>query len=230
MTGTGVAGVRVRANFPTKTGQTTPGPWSSTASFTRTMGEPTGASTDASPNHLLFNWDAKPGTKHYRVLVANREDFATTVEDVKTDNTSYAPALTSAAYTQGGTYWWKVAAYDEDGNVGDFSRSHSFTLKKMVANRPGGVGVSQRLRITAKGKLRAKRMSRVVVTIKAGGKIVRGAKVRGLASGLKPRWRATNKRGQVVFRFKPKRKGVVYFQATKKGYLVGTLRVRIRAR
>ena len=228
MTGTGVAGIRVRANFPTKTGQTTPGPWSSTVHFTRTMGEPTGAATDASGNYLLFNWDAKPGTKHYRVLVANREDFAQTVEDVKTDNTSYAPMLTAAGYMAGGTFWWRVAAYDEDGNVGDFTRAHSFTLKKSSPNRPGAVQVSQRLRLTVKGRLRAKRMSRVVVTIKAGGKVVRGAKVRGLTQGLKPRWRATNRRGQVVFRFRPKRKGMAFFQATKRGYLVGTARVRVR--
>ncbi|HEX7255125.1 MAG TPA: hypothetical protein VF236_04290 [Gaiellaceae bacterium] len=230
MTGTGVAGIRVRANFPTKSGQTTPGPWSSTVHFTRTMGEPTGARTDASAAHLLFAWDPKPGTKHYRVLVANREDFATTVEDVKTDNTSHAPTLTAATYLQGGTFWWKVAAYDEDNNVGDFTRAHSFTLKKATANSPGGIRASQRLRIGVKGRLRVKRMSRVVVTIRAGGKIVRGAKVRGLAQGLKPRWRATNRKGQVVFRFRPKRKGVVLFQATKRGYLVGTARVRVRAR
>ena len=228
MTGTGVLGIRVRANFPTKTGQTTPGPWSSTVNFTRTMGEPTGAATDASGNHLQFNWDPKPGTKHYRVLVANREDFATTVEDVKTDNTSYAPTLTAAGYLAGGTFWWRVAAYDEDNNVGDFTRAHSFTLKKSSPNSPGAVQVSQRLRITLKGRLRARRMSRVVVTIKAGGKVVRGAKVRGLAQGLKPRWRATNARGQVVFRFRPKRKGMAFFQATKRGYLVGTARVRVR--
>ena len=103
MTGTGILGVRVRASFPTKTGQTTSGPWSATSQFTRTMGEPTGARTDASPNHLLFV-DPKPGTKHYRVLVANREDFATTVENVVTDNTSYAPPLTSTLYLQG-TFW-----------------------------------------------------------------------------------------------------------------------------
>jgi hypothetical protein len=228
MTGTGIVGVRVRANFPTKTGQTTPGPWSSTANFTRTMGEPTGARTDATPTSLVFSWDPKPGTKQYRLLVANREDFATTVEDLRTDNTSYAPTLTSTLYLQGGTFWWKVAAYDEDNNVGDYTRAHSFTLAKTSASRPGGIQVAQRLRIFVKGRLRAKRMSRAVVTIKAGGRVVAGAKVRGLGSGLKPRWRATNRRGQVVFRFRPKRKGVVYFQATKRGYLVGTARVRVR--
>jgi hypothetical protein len=192
------------------------------------MGEPTGASTDASPTSLLFSWDPKPGTKQYRVLVANREDFATTVEDVKTDNSSFAPTLTSTLYMNGGTFWWKVAAYDEDNNVGDFTRAHSFTLQK--TSSAGGIRVSQRLRIFVKGRLRARRMSRAVVTIRAGGKVVRGAKVRGLAQGLRPRWRATNRRGQVVFRFRPKRKGMALFQATKRGYLVGTARVRVRVR
>jgi hypothetical protein len=228
MTGTGILGVRIRANFPTKTGQTTSGPWSATSQFTRTMGEPTGARTDASPNHLLFAWDPKPGTKHYRVLVANREDFATTVENVVTDNTSYAPPLTSTLYLQGGTFWWKVAAFDEDNNVGDFTRPHSFTLAKTSANRPGGIQAAQRLRLAVKGRARVRRLSRLVVTVRAGGRVVPGAKVRGLGSGLRPRWRATNRRGQVVFRFRPKRKGVVYFQATKRQYLVGTLRVRVR--
>lgn len=226
MTGTGVAGIRVRANFPTKTGLTTAGPWSPTVQFTRTMGEPTGAATDASTAHLTFMWDPKPGTKQYRVLVANREDFATTVEDVTTDNSSYAPTLTNPGYAPGGTFYWKVAAVDEDRNVGDFTRAHSFTLKKTAG--PGGVQVSQRLRLGLRGKLRAKRMSRVVVTVKAGGRPVAGAKVRGLGSGLRPRWRATNRKGQVVFRFKPKRRGVVLFQATKRGYLVGAAKARIR--
>jgi hypothetical protein len=227
MTGTGIAGIRVRANFPTKTGLTTAGPWSSTVQFTRTMGEPTGAATDASTDHLVFMWDAKPSTKQYRVLVANREDFATTVEDVTTDNISYAPTLTNPGYAQGGTFYWKVAAVDEDRNVGDFTRAHSFTLKK-ASSGPGGVQISQRLRIGIRGKLRAKRMSRVVVTVKAGGRAIAGAKVRGLGSGLKPRWRATNRKGQVVFRFRPKAKGRVLFQATKRGYLVGAAQARIR--
>jgi hypothetical protein len=226
MTGTGIAGIRVRANFPNKTGLTTAGPWSATVQHTRTMGEPTGAATDASANHLIFSWDPKPGAKQYRVLVANREDFATSVEDFTTDNTSYATTLTHPGYALGGTFFWKVSAIDEDRNVGDYTRAHSFTLKK--TSGPGGVQVAQRLRVGFRGKMRVRRMSRVVVTVKAGGRVVRGAKVRGLGSGLRPRWRATNRRGQVVFRFRPKRKGMVLFQATKRGYLVGAARGRIR--
>ena len=52
--------------------------------------------------------------------------------------------------------------------------------------------------------------------------------VRGLGLGMRARWRATNRRGQVVFRFRPKGKGMVFFQATKRNYLVGTARVRVR--
>src|ERR671925_850641 len=227
MTGTGVAGIRVRANFPTKTGTTTPGPWSSTAYFTRTMGEPTGAATDASESHLLFSWDAKPGAKQYRLLVSNREDFAVTIEDVTTDNTSYASPLMNPGYLAGGTFYWKVSAIDEDHNVGDFTRAHSFVLRKATTG-PGGIQASQRLRLGIKGRLRAKRLSRVVVTVRAGGRVIRGAKVRGLAPGLSRRWRTTNRYGKVVFRFRPKRNGVAVFQATKRGYLVGAATVRIR--
>ena len=66
--------------------------------------------------------------------------------------------------------------------------------------------------------------------VKAGARLSLVAKVRGLALGLKAR--ASGPRtgaAQVVFRFRPKRKGVVFFQATKRNYLVGTARVRVAA-
>ncbi|MDQ3777611.1 MAG: hypothetical protein M3310_01900, partial [Actinomycetota bacterium] len=226
MTGTGVVGIRVRANFPTKTTMTTPGPWSQTVRFTRTMGEPTGAATEASTDHLLFRWDAKPGTKQYRVLVSNREDFATPIEDVTTDNTSFAPTLTQTFYLQGGTFYWRVAAIDEDRNVGDFTRPHSFTLRPTTGSGP--VVVTQRLRVAASGTLRARRLRRLVITVRSGGRPVAGAKVRGVGAGVRTRYRATNRVGQVVFRVRPKRRGFVFFQATKARYIAGAARVRVR--
>jgi len=225
MTGTGVVGLRARANFPTGTTQTTAGPWSKTVQFTRTMGEPTGAATDASADHLLFSWDPKPGAKQYRVIVSNREDFAASVEDVTTDNTSYAPPLTQYLYTQGGTFYWRVTAIDDDRNIGDFTRAHSFALRKTAT---GPVQARQRLRLGVRGALRAKRLRRVVVTVSAGGRPVLGAKVRGLGFGVKTRYRATDARGQVVFRLRPKRRGLMIFQATKAGFLAGATRARIR--
>jgi large repetitive protein len=227
MTGTGVTGIRVRANFPTKTTQTTPGPWSPTIHFTRTMGEPTGAATDATPDSLLFRWDPKPGAKQYRVLVSNREDFSLPLEDVTTDNSSYASPLTHTSYLQGGTFYWRVAAIDDDRNVGDFTRAHSFTLRR-TAGTTNPVVVTQRLRVGAKGRLRARRFARIVITVKAGGRPVARAKVRGMGAGLLTRYRSTNRRGQVVFRVKPKRRGFVLFQATKARYIAGAVQVRVR--
>jgi hypothetical protein len=204
--------------------QTTPGPWSPTVYHTRTVGEPTGARTDATDDHVLFAWDPKPGTKQYRVLVSAREDFSLVLEDVKTDNTSYAPPLTHAGYTLGGTFWWKVAAMDEDQNLGDFTRPHSFALKK----GGGPVQTTQRLRLSMKGRLKARRLRRVVVTVKAGARPVAGARVRAFGVGVITKWRKTNKYGRVVFRVKPKARGVVFFQATKTGYLAAAGRMRVR--
>jgi hypothetical protein len=226
MTGTGITGIRVRANFPTNTTAVTPGPWSSTVFHTRTVGEPTGARTDATGDRVLFSWDAKPGAKQYRVLVSGKEDFSVGVEDVKTDNTSFAPSLLLPGYLQGGTFWWKVAAVDDDLNLGDFTRAHSFVLAKSVTG--AGPQTTQRLRLTSKGRLVAKRLRRVVVTVKAGARPVRAARVRAFGVGVVTRWRTTNRYGRVTFRLKPKAKGVMFFQATKKGYLAATSRVRVR--
>jgi hypothetical protein len=223
MTGTGVTGIRVRANFPTNTTTVTPGPWSTTAYHTRTVGEPAGAKTDATTDHVLLSWDPKLGTKQYRVLISSREDFSAQVEDVKTDNTSYAPQLLLASYLTGGTYWWKVAAMDEDLNLGDFSRPQSFSVK-------GGsvVRTTQKLTLSAKGRLKARKLRRLVVTVKAGGRPISAVKVRAYGAGLVTKWRATNRKGQVVFRLKPKMKGMLFFQAMKTGYLAGTARMRVR--
>jgi hypothetical protein len=223
MTGTGVTGIRVRANFPTNTASVTPGPWSNTAFHTRTVGEPTGARTDATDDHVLLSWDPKLGTKQYRVVVSSREDFSAQVEDVKTDNTSYAPQLMLASYLTGGTFWWKVAAMDEDMNLGDFTRPHSFSVK-----RGSVVHTTQRLTVSAKGRLQARRLRRLVVTVKAGARPIAGAKVRAYGGGLVTKWRATNKNGQVVFRLRPKTKGMVFFQAMKAGYVAGSGKLRVR--
>jgi hypothetical protein len=142
---------------------------------------------------------------------------------VTTDNTSYAPLLTQTTYLRGGRFWWKVSALDDDRNVGDFTRAHSFTIKAS-----GTVRVTQRLRLSFKGKLRARRTRQLVVTVKAGGRPVRGARVRTFGNGFVTKWRTTNRRGRVVFRIKPKRRGVVYVHAKKAGYLSASGRVRAR--
>ena len=49
-----------------------------------------------------------------------------------TENLSNAPTLTDAAFIDGGTLYWRVAAIDEGNNVGGFATGQFKTPKRMV--------------------------------------------------------------------------------------------------
>jgi hypothetical protein len=113
---------------------------------------------------------------------------------------------------------------DEDLNLGDFTRPQSFSLKK----GPAAVRVTQKLKLTAKGRLKSRKLRRLVVTVKAGARPIASAQVRAFGMGVVTKWRKTNRRGQVVFKLKPKSKGFVFLQARKTGYLSASSRLRVR--
>jgi hypothetical protein len=215
LTGTGVFHWRVRAEFPKQGSGTTPGPWSVSTPFTRSIGEPGGLKTDASPDHVLLSWAPKLGVKQYKLQVSGRPDFASTVEDVTTDNTAYAPKLSNVAYLSGNQLYWHVAGVDADGNVGDFSPAQPLSLLP-------------KLSLSLKGKLRKKRRSQVTVTVKnAGGTWMSGVRVRATGAGVSQA-RTTNSFGVARFVLRPKKRGRVLFTARKSGFQSAgrTLRVR----
>src|SRR5262249_43251315 len=109
-TGTGVWHWRVRAEFPTSSTGTTPGPYSATQSYTRTIGEPGNAKTDSAKDHVLLSWDPRLGAMQYKLQIASTPDFSRTPETVSTDNTSYAPAMTSYGDTSASRIYWRVTA------------------------------------------------------------------------------------------------------------------------
>jgi hypothetical protein len=84
------------------------------------------------------------------------------------------------------------------------------------------------LKLSAKGRLKAHRSRKLVVTVKAGSRPLAGVSVRAYGAGLVTKWRKTGRRGQVVFRLRPKAKGIIFLQAMKPGYLSGTSRLRVR--
>jgi hypothetical protein len=231
MTGTGIWGWRVRALFPKQLGsQTQPGPWSATKPYTRTIAEPGGARTETSGVSLLLSWNAKPAAKNYRVQISQRADFQQNVEQVDTDNTSYAPTLLASAYLSGGTFWWRVAAQDEDRNIGDFSPAQQFTLAK----QPGsGTIALTKLRLATK-LVKATKGRRVTVTVRANGRPARGALVRVFARGVTPLKAKTNRYGRVTFRVKKLGRGkrlvrrMSHFRAAKTGFLPGRRSIVIR--
>jgi hypothetical protein len=217
LTGTGVFHWRVRAEFPTQgTGTTTPGPWSVSSPFTRSIGEPVGLKTDAGPDRVLLSWAPKLGVKQYKVQVSGRPDFATAVENVMTENTAYAPKLSNVAYLSGNQLYWRVAGVDADNNVGDFSPAQPLSLLP-------------KLKISVKGSLRKKRRGRVTVTVRnASGNWMRGVKVRVTGAGVKARPQSTNALGYVRFTLRPTKRGRVLFTARKSGFQSAGITLRVR--
>jgi hypothetical protein len=216
MTGTGLFHWRVRANFPKSGSGTVPGPYSAALPFTRTIGEPSGAHASASKTHLLFQWEPKAGAKTYRLQVSSRRDFARLVEDVTTDLTTYAPLLTRPQYESGGPLYWRVAAVDEERNVGAFTQIQLIRL-------------AERMRVSVSRRPTRGRPARVIVSVRsAAGVPVRGATVRATGAGVSARVARTSRAGKATLRLRPSRKGTLVFKAVKAGFQPATYAIKIR--
>jgi hypothetical protein len=216
LTGTGVFHWRVRAEFAKQGYGTTPGPWSVSSPFTRSIGEPGGLRTDAGTDHLLLAWNPKLGVKQYKLQVSGRPDFATTVEDVTTDNTAYAPKLSDVAYLSGNQLYWRVAGVDADNNVGDFSPAQPLSLLP-------------HLKLTVKGSLRKRRRATVSITVKNGsGNWMQGVSVRVVGAGVKAQTRKTSMWGVARFTIRPTKRGRVLFTAKKSGFQSAGITLRVR--
>jgi hypothetical protein len=216
LTGTGVFHWRVRAEFPKQGSGETPGPWSASSPFTRTIGEPGGLKTDSAPDHVLLSWNPKLGVKQYKLQVSGRPDFSTTIENVTTDNTAYAPKLSNVAYLSGNQLYWRVAGVDPDGNLGDYSPAQPLSMLP-------------RMKMTAKGTLRKKLRRTVTITVKnAGGSWIKGARVRVTGPGVKARTLSTSVFGVVRFTIRPTRRGRVLFTAKKPGFQSAGITLRVR--
>jgi hypothetical protein len=216
MTGTGLFHWRVRANFPKSGSGTVPGPYSAALPFTRTIGEPSGAHASASKTHLLFQWEPKAGAKTYRLQVSSRRDFARLVEDVTTDLTTYAPLLTRPQYESGGPLYWRVAAVDEERNVGAFTQIQLIRL-------------AERMRVSVSRRPTRGRPARVIVSVRsAAGVPVRGATVRAAGAGVSGRVARTSRAGKATLRLRPTRKGTLVVKAVKAGFQPATYAIKIR--
>jgi hypothetical protein len=218
MHGTGIFHWRVRAEFPRSQFGLTAGPYSQTYSFTRTIREPLGAHADFDVNHVLLSWNPKAGAKRYRVQISGTPDFAQLVENVGTDNTSYAPVLKYFGFRtlNTGRLYWRVAAMDEGDNVGDFTQ-------------PQLISRTRRMEITLRGALKRGKKAALTIMVSdfetAGG--VGGARVHVTGAGLRKRAR-TSSFGSVRLFLKPKRKGALTISASKAGFRPTSVRLRIR--
>jgi hypothetical protein len=216
MTGTGIFHWRVRANFPKAVANTVvPGPFSAQAAFTRTIGEPAGAHSELTKDHLLLSWEPKAGAKEYRVQVSSSPDFATPAEDVTTDNTAWAPYLTQPIYLDGGTLYWRVAAVDADRNIGDFSPAQK-------------IGLAARMRVSLmRFPIRGRRSAVTAKVVDLKNKPVGGARVTISGAGIKLHARRTNKAGTASFRLRATKRGMLTVRALKTGYQPAVFTFRV---
>jgi len=213
--GPGIWRWRVRAEFPKLPAGFVTGPWSSYVPFTRTLSEPSGAQTSVSGHHVLLSWNWKLGAKNFRVQISARPDFSASLEDVTTDNTSYAPVLTHSTYVNGGSVYWRVAAMDKAMNLGDWTQAQR-------------IDIAQRLRVAVSRPALRRRWTRVVVTVSDPAlKPVAGATVRVSGAGIRRKTGRTNRSGKVSFRLRPPKRGRLVFNASKPGFASGALSMRI---
>jgi hypothetical protein len=215
--GTGVFGQRVRANFPSTTGTPTHGPWSTTLDFTRTLPAPASPTASVTKTGLSFSWAPRPEAREYRIQVSRTSDFERPVDTATTDNTTYAPTMTTYGYLGGGTLFWRVAAVDEGRNVGRYTTARKITTPKGF--RLSTYGYPE------KGRRVEIRFSARETT---GSDPVRSAAVRLWGAGVNTATKRTKSDGSVVFRIRARRLGTVYAEAKKRGYQ--TVRIQLKVR
>jgi hypothetical protein len=66
--------------------------------------------------NVLFQWSATAGASRYLVEASTSDTFATKIESVTTDMTSWAPGQTSPAWPNGPIYW-RVSSLDATGGI-----------------------------------------------------------------------------------------------------------------
>lgn len=211
--GIGTFRYKVRANFAARSGAVASA-YSAPRDFTRVISPPSSPRVTRSRTRLVFSWNPAAAGKSYRVDVSATESFSTTVESITTDNTSWAPKLTSPAFRGTGPLYWRVATVDEGGNTGAFV---SAAIRK-------GKPLSVRVR----GSLRHNHTSRLMIFVRGGGKALRAASVSVSGAGVRGQTRRTGKSGRVSIRLRPTKIGRVSIIVKRTGYADKTVTVSVK--
>jgi hypothetical protein len=208
LTGLGVIRWQVRANFPKLPFGTVPGAWSPVQTFDRFIDPPPGAAMSSNSKRVLLTWDASPAAKRYRAEFSDTSSFSRLIDSHTTYNTNYAPRLVQLGYQNGGVLYWRVAALDEDNNVGGWATG-TFKLPRAM-------------RVMALGFLTKRKRGVVTVAVQTTkGKPIKRARVKVRGAGVRARPKRTRQDGTVKFRVRARRSGSITLTVTKRGYRTG---------
>jgi hypothetical protein len=227
ITGVGITTLRVRADFPKSNSiSTQAGPWSDPVQFVHTIHEPLNLAQDIGTRKVVLSWGAKTGVKNYKVQVSTRQDFSPAIETKTTDNPSFAPTMLSSTYTNGGTFYWRVAAVDAGNVAGDWSAVHSFSLAPITT-----VVTLKKFKLSSKGYLVKNRYRTVYIYVKDLSTLspVSGAVVRASGAGVKTTSKVTGSTGVAKFYLKATKLAKVTFKVTRSGYQTAYLYKKVRA-
>jgi hypothetical protein len=205
LTGLGVLRWQVRANFPKLPFGTVPGGWSPVQTFDRFIEPPPNAGMSANSKRVLLSWEASPAAKKYKAEFSDSSSFSRIVDTHLTSNTNYAPRLSQLGFQNGGLLYWRVAALDEDNNVGGWATG-TFKLPRAM-------------RVTVSGFLLKRKRGMVMVSVQTTkGKAIRRARVKVGGAGVRVRPKRTRRNGTAKFRLRARRTGNVTFTVSKRGY------------
>ncbi len=132
-----------------------------------------------------------------------------------TQSTGHAPLLTQQDYTDGGSFYWRVATIDADLNRGDWST-------------PKTIALIRTLQLNAYGSLYRGQLSTLTVFTRTSKGTLPGVSIRVWGAGLKARTAKTNSAGRLTLRFTPPRKGTLYIRASKAGFRTTTMTLPVR--
>ncbi len=61
--------------------------------------------------------------------IGTTPDFGRTIENARTDSTTFAPDFRSGSWSQSTVFYWRVAVVDADNNSGNYTPVRSFRLR-----------------------------------------------------------------------------------------------------
>lgn len=207
--GTGIWRWKVRANFPGNVH----GGYSALQEYVRHINPPAAVRVGLARNRMLFTWSPDRAATNYRLQISSSDSFVTTVENVTTPLTSFAPLLTRSAYVNGGRLWWRLAVVDQGGNVGAYTT--------------GIVALPRAMTVAVRGSLRRGRRGTLLVSVRdAKGRALGNASVTASGAGARARKR-TSRKGTAAVRVRPSRRGTVTIRVTRRGFKTGSARVGV---
>ena len=174
---------------------------------------------------VLLSWNAKPAAKNYRVQISQRADFQGTVEQVDTDNTSYAPTLLSPTYLRAERSGGASPRRTRTGTSATSARGSS-------SRCPSSLGTAALTRLKLATKVESGQRPPRDRDGEGERPRARGALVRVFAPGVTPLKAKTNRRpGHQGQEARPGKRLVLRklrFHAAKTGFLPGRRTIAIR--